>query len=97
MELCCLICDALSAQQAEVKELKQEVAHLKNELRRLGETRVERQENTSTVEKSSGDGFKVVTRGRKASAQSLESANVPLQNRFAPLEEEDIRARCDAD
>ena len=93
-ELCCLICDSQSASQAEIKELRQEVALLKDELRRLSQVNKaaesigERQENASTVKNSSGDGFTVVRSGRKASAHSMEGATVPLQNRFAPLQEE---------
>ena len=96
-QLCCLFCNCQAAALAEIKELRQEVALLKDELqevRRLAqvgkavESTGEIQENASTVENSSGDGFTVVRSGRKASAHSFESATVPLQNRFAVLQEE---------
>ena len=94
---CCLFCDFQAAALAEIKELRQEVALLKDELQEVrkvaqvgkavestGEDRV----NASTVENSSDDGYTDVRNGRKASALSLESATVPLQNRFAVLQEE---------
>ena len=94
---CCLFCDFHAAALAEIKELRQEVALLKDELQEVrkiaqvgkavestGEDRV----NASTVENSSDDGYTDVRNGRKASALSLESATVPLQNRFAVLQEE---------
>ena len=94
-ELCCLFCDCKSAVEAENKELRQELALVKDELRKLkqvveaSEGTEERQENASTVENNPDDGgFTVVKNGRKASAHSSESAAVPLQNRFAPLQEE---------
>ena len=94
-KLCCLICEAQSASKAEIQELKQEVALLRDKLKRLeqdgkaAESTGERHVNASTGGNSSGDGFTVVRNGRRASAHSLESATIPLQNRFAALQKED--------
>ena len=93
-QLCCLLCDSQSAAREEIKELRQEVNLLKDELERLEQvvkavqSTGERQDNASTVENSSSNGFIVVRNGRKATTQNLENTTVPLQNRFAVLQEE---------
>ena len=96
-QLCCLFCNSQASALAEVRELKAEVARLKDELqevRRLVQVdeavTADRgnQEDDSQNVASSDDGFQVVRNGRKANVHSLDSATLALSNRFAALQED---------
>ena len=77
------------AHDSTVNELRQEVALLKGELQVLkGQVQVGKAIREPQSNVSLDDGFTVVRSGRNASAPSVESATVPLQNRFAVLQEE---------
>ena len=96
-QLCCLFCNSQANALAEVKELKNEVARLKDELQEVrklvqagkavateGEQEQSRTDDTTLAD----DGFQTVRNGSKANAQIVESATVTVQNRFAVLQEE---------
>ena len=96
-ELCCLICNAQCKALAEIKELRAEIALLKDELsdfRKVVE--VDKAINEKNKEEDEvrpdyvDDGFRFVKKGRKAKAsqQSTESATISLKNRFSVLENE---------
>lgn len=103
-QLCCLFCNSQSTALAEIKELKSEVAQLKEELqlvRKLAQDSkaVEESRTNQTNarnKESSDDGFISVQRGRKNNAnRAVESATITLENRFAVLQEEEEESEPD--
>ena len=82
---------------AEIKELKDEVARLKDELyevRKLVQVNKAPQianvnKDVTRVDNSADtDGFQIVRNGRKVNAQTTDSATLTVQNRFPVLQEE---------
>ncbi|MPC93589.1 hypothetical protein E2C01_088723 [Portunus trituberculatus] len=97
-QLCCLFCNSQVNALAEIREMKNEVAGLRDELHKVKKlvqdgkavkvANVNQEE--SRVEDSVGrdDGFQTVRNGRKANVQTIDSASTTLQNRFGSLQKE---------
>ena len=98
IELCCLICVSQAPALARIKELENEVAQLKDELRvvrrqaqdgeAVADTGLRKDISEDNVQAISDDGFTMVRNGIKPNATSVVSATVPLENRFAALQNE---------
>ncbi len=96
-QLCCLFCNTQSKTLAKVDKLEKEIVSLKKKLLELEERQQGQvseavirtgENNISSIENSTENGFTVVRGSRKASVPKIDSATVPLENRFAVLQEE---------